>query len=293
MPAAAFIGPAIGAGVSLFQGISQGRQASKANDIAQQQLQLQSQVANKQMGLSNSLMGYADKTYQLSQPALTRALGYYQTLAQGNRSAVNQTLAPQFAQLTDTYRGAGNLVNNQLRGGARDYALAELARQKAGQLGLMPMQARMGAMGQLAGLGTNIMGQSQGWAGAATSALNGAGNTASAAGRQAYDMYKNAYANASNAGNNLANLLGPAIKGLGGGGGGGGGGFGGGDGNFGTPSDNSGLLPSYDPTSPYGSWDWANPSPWYGPYDPSNGTGIGPGMADFYGPGEYPNGGFP
>ena len=230
--------PAIIMGGAALGSAWMGKKASdKATDAQNSALDLQRQTAQKQGQLSNSLMGYADKTYNLAQPALNKAMGYYSTLAGGNRAAINQTLAPQLAQLSDSYKGSANAIHNQLRGGARDYALAELNRGQAGQAGMMPMQARTGAMASLAGMGMGLAQQGQGWASNATSALNGAAGTAGQMGTLATGMERDQYSRANDLGKSISSIFAPYIWNLGKKGGGsvpimdgpGTGGFGGGD----------------------------------------------------------------
>ncbi len=94
------------------------------------------------------------------QQTLSQVGNVYRPLMTGDRSAMNAALAPEMASITDIYRGAGKGLD-RMQGPARDTAMAELARQKAGQLSLLRPQARMGATGAMANLGQFQVGAGQ------------------------------------------------------------------------------------------------------------------------------------
>jgi hypothetical protein len=86
--------------------------------------------------------------------AMGQAAAYYSPLVSGSRGAINQTLAPERASITDIYRGASKSLDRAgVRGGSRDLAEAELARDRAGKLSTLAPAARMGAAEALGGLG--------------------------------------------------------------------------------------------------------------------------------------------
>lgn len=97
---------------------------------------------------------------QFAQPLLGKAASYYQTILGGSRSAQNQLLQPEIAQITDTYRGAErNLSRSGVRGAQRDVATAELGRDRAGHIaGLIP-GLRPGAAGALTQMGQTATSQ--------------------------------------------------------------------------------------------------------------------------------------
>src|SRR5438128_2491896 len=70
--------------------------------------------------LTNTGAGYASD-----------AANYYRKLL-GTRSSLREATAPDTAAALDYYKGAEGKVQNTMRGGSRDYALAELDRQKTG-----------------------------------------------------------------------------------------------------------------------------------------------------------------
>lgn len=136
-------------------------------------------VAQQQSQLARMMQDIAGKQFTMSQPALQQALRYYSTLAgAGGRAGINQMLAPQIGQVTDYYRGAERGLSARMAPGPqRDRAIADLYRQKAGQLGMMPMQARAGANQALAGLGESINSQALSGLGGAAGVLSGQAGT--------------------------------------------------------------------------------------------------------------------
>jgi hypothetical protein len=116
-------------------------------------------LAQKQGRLGDQIGVFAQGQHSMAQPALQKAMQYYTQLASGSRSGIQGALAPSIGALTETYRGAENgLMARSNPGASRDRQLGELARQKAGQLGLMPFQARESAIGNLAGMGQQLEG---------------------------------------------------------------------------------------------------------------------------------------
>lgn len=115
-------------------------------------------------------------------PLLSQAASYYQRLTGGDVKAQQAAVAPQRQSILENYRGAERgLDAGALRGGARDYARADLARQKAGQIGQLVPEAIQSAVPQAAGLGTTLTGQAQSGnaqAGSIYTALSGQGENA-------------------------------------------------------------------------------------------------------------------
>lgn len=95
-------------------------------------------------------------------PLIAQAASYYRRLLSGDPQLEARAVAPQRAALTESYKGAeSGLEASTLRGGARDYARADLSRQKAGQLGLLIPNAINQAIPQAAGVGLEATGQGQ------------------------------------------------------------------------------------------------------------------------------------
>jgi hypothetical protein len=108
---------------------------------------------------------------------------YYRNIL-GDRTAARSSLAPENATALEYYRGAEGKAKRTLRGGSRDYALAELDRQKVGQLaGFLPM-ARANAAQQLGGLGGTAISGGTGLSGTAGGLLS----EASGIGQQQFEQ---------------------------------------------------------------------------------------------------------
>jgi len=92
--------------------------------------------------------------------------GQYYGNIMGNRRAATEALAPETTTALEYYRGAGNKTKRTMTGGSRDMAVAELDRQKVGQLaGMLPAARRAAAegLGNIGGTaisgGTGMTGQ--------------------------------------------------------------------------------------------------------------------------------------
>lgn len=108
---------------------------------------------------------------------LGQATDYYSGVLGGDRSKILAHMSPEISGVLDSYRGAEGKIGRNLRGGSRDYAQAELDRQKVGQVaGLIPQARRNAAeaMGDLGGQylagGTSLTGQGVAAAGGAANA---------------------------------------------------------------------------------------------------------------------------
>jgi hypothetical protein len=188
--------PIIASGISAFSAYKQGRAAQQA---AGQQQAAAGQLSN----LSKSIMGFGNKQFSLGAPALGQALKHYTALTMGNRGEINSALAPDRAQIAEGYTGAEQgMIARMAPGPTRDKAIADLYRQKAGQLGLLPFQARQNAVNQLGGIGSGLV------EGAGRS-MSSAANPLSAAG----NLYENAGQNQANAWGAYGNIAVNAAQG--------------------------------------------------------------------------------
>lgn len=178
MPAIPLVMMGVSAGISAYQAHKQGQAADAQKGLMGSQQGLMGQ----QSGLANTMSDIAKKQYTLAQPALSKAMNYYSTLATGGRGAVNSMLAPQMAQMTDTYKGAQTGMESKMAPGpGRDRAMADMFRQKAGQISMMPMQARQMGVQGMATMGQDRMNSSMDAFRGAGSALTGASQSGSAA----------------------------------------------------------------------------------------------------------------
>ncbi len=159
--------PLIGLGISAYSAYKQAKQAGKAADM-------QKQLMAKQSALSGELSGFARNQTSLAQPALSKAMQHYMTLATGSRGAIGAELAPGIAGVTEASRGAERGIDRSIPAGpGRDRAIADLYRQRAGQIGMMPFQAQQKGFAGLEDMGTKGM----------SSALDAYRGAASARGR--------------------------------------------------------------------------------------------------------------
>lgn len=121
--------------------------------------------------LANFLQGEGGNLYGTSMPAFSQAIGYYQNLlGAGGKAGLQQAIAPQQEMVGEQARGAESNIRNNLRGGSRDQALAELARSRFNATAGMGMAAKSGAAAALLQGGAQGLGLSQGATGQALNA---------------------------------------------------------------------------------------------------------------------------
>jgi hypothetical protein len=119
----------------------------------------------------------ARQQHTLAGPALNKAMNHYMQLAGGNRAVMQSAMAPEINSLMDTYKGAEMGTERLAPGPQRDRAIAELYRQKAGQMGMAGINARQNAFGQLGQMGQNLSQGANSMFGMAGNVLGGQGNT--------------------------------------------------------------------------------------------------------------------
>lgn len=180
-------------------------------------LALQKSVFNKESNLSDTISRFAQNQHSMGDPAIAKAMNYYTTLASGNRGALNAAMAPEMASMTDTYRGATTALNKIAPGAQRDKALSDLIRQRAGQAGMMPMQARAGAVGQLGSMGMNISNNANSLLGSSAGVFSGMGNLASSMSQTQQNINKGWQDFGSNIGTTFLPMILNSLKGGGGG----------------------------------------------------------------------------
>lgn len=208
--------PAIPLIVMGVSAASSAYQAHKSGQVAKQGMQMQQGMIDKQSGLANEISNFARGQMDLGGPAMRKAMEHYYKLASGSRGDIGSELAPDINAVTEASRGAERGLTARMGAGpGRDRAIADLYRQRAGQIGLMPFQARQNAFGQLGTMGQNLYQGAQSAYGGAASALTGAststanlagynnqaqansnqqwGNIVNSAGSMAMDYYKNKY----------------------------------------------------------------------------------------------------
>lgn len=136
-------------------------------------------------GMAPPLMQQGQQLTQAGGQNLGAAGDYYRNIL-SNRGAARESLAPETTNALEYYRGAEGKAKRTMRGGSRDYALAELDRQKVGQIaGFLPQaranaaQGATGVGGTQVGAGTNLAGTGVNAASNAAYASGGLFNQAS------------------------------------------------------------------------------------------------------------------
>lgn len=133
-----------------------GRKASGPTKEQKQAMQTTSAAQGQLTGAAAPLLGQGMQTAQQGARYLGDAGRYYQGIL-GSRSQAQASLAPEMTTALEYYRGAGNKARRTLTGGTRDMALAELDRQKVGQLAGMVPAARRAAAEGITGVGGTAM----------------------------------------------------------------------------------------------------------------------------------------
>lgn len=138
-------------------------------------------------GLQNAAGPFLQRGGQMADQGmgyLANAGQYYRNIL-GSRQSANAALAPETASVLDYYRGAEGKAKRTLTGGSRDYALAELDRQKVGQIAGMVPLARRDAAAQIGNLGGTAISGGSAFSGQGGNLLLGAGQLTS-------DQFRNA-----------------------------------------------------------------------------------------------------
>ncbi len=205
-PAVAAAG--IGAGGSILGGLLGNRKSQQQTDLEN----AQTENAKSQSALAKLMAQQSSSSYNLGSPAYGHALNYYSTLLNGNKAAVSQAIAPQVGQLSDTYRGAQRgLEQSGVQGPGRDYALGELNRQRAGQIGQLSVGVQPNAAASLGQLGLSGMGQGTGAAATSGGLFNGSSGAYQSLLNSLLGQNQLNYQNAFGQGNSLASLLAPLL----------------------------------------------------------------------------------
>ncbi len=140
---------------------------SKQQQAAMQQGQASSTALTQAAG---PLMQQGNALSQAGAADYEPAASYYRNILT-DRSQARNALAPEIKNAQDFYSGASSKAARTMRGGARDYALAQLDRERVGNIAMMLPTARanaaqgLGALAgqqvdagtRLTGLGTNAL----------------------------------------------------------------------------------------------------------------------------------------
>lgn len=130
----------------------------------------QADTIREQIATARMLRGQGESLFNTASPLLTNAAGYYNKLVGGDLGALREATSPERSAINETFLGAERGINaGPLRGGARDYAQAELARTKAAKLGDLIPGARRAAAEAGSNLGLGVVGVGTGATGNAGS----------------------------------------------------------------------------------------------------------------------------
>lgn len=161
--------PLITSGIQLLGGLLGNRKTGAEKG-------LESSV-KEQSALAREMAKFGKGQMSMANPAMSKAMQHYMTLLQGNRGAMDAALAPERGQIAEAARGAQMGMDAKMAPGPqRDAALAELQRQKFGQMAMLPFQARNSAAGQVGALGSDLLGKGNALMGSSASALGNMGN---------------------------------------------------------------------------------------------------------------------
>jgi hypothetical protein len=138
------------------------------------------QLTSAQIANMNASTAQSQQLFGETNPGLTMAESYYQSLASGNQSKIFSAIAPAVSQINSASQGAvQNIRNNTPRGGVEQLAEANVQQQRAGQIGQLATSAYTGAApalaslsGQGIGLSINEMANATSAGSAASSNLN-------------------------------------------------------------------------------------------------------------------------
>lgn len=147
--------PAIPALIMAGGALGSAYMSSRAASEASRRSPEERQAMSSSQRLSDLTASQGQQLFGAAMPAVQRTLGYYGTLLNGNRAARNAAVAPEAQSVANAYEGANRAIGRSyVRGGGRDYALAENARGRAGDIarlttGVRPQAAQ--AMSAIAG----------------------------------------------------------------------------------------------------------------------------------------------
>lgn len=150
--------PAISMGAQYFMNRGKNKQIGQQQQAGVAGLQNSATDLNKfgdKIGdAAGGFLGGAQKQFTSANNSLDQSANYFSPLLRGGRAAIDQHLAPERAGITETYRGAGKAIEQSgMRGGTRDLANAELNRDRAAKLALLPAVARGNAAGAMLDVG--------------------------------------------------------------------------------------------------------------------------------------------
>jgi hypothetical protein len=137
----------------MVAGMFMGKKTSGANAQQKAAMTGTQQAATSLGQMGGPLVSQGTAMSRAGGTDLDAAGNYYRNIL-SSRQAGRESLAPEMGTAMEFYRGAAQKAGRTLRGGERDYGLAELDRQKVAQMAGMLPAARRGAaegLGQIGG----------------------------------------------------------------------------------------------------------------------------------------------
>lgn len=200
----AFAPAAIGLGSSLLSGIFGKKSANKQQKFAEQQFAALKPLLDAQLAGSKFALDQSKPFLAGAGEGIKDLQGFWKPLAMGDRSAIDQILAPERRAINQGHQASLNQLSRSPRGGGRTTALNQANLSRQGQLNDLVFGARKQGAGQLEQLSA-LLGQ------LGTSTLSaGLGG-----GQQATSLYNNQANRAYDASGQNANQLGGVGQALG------------------------------------------------------------------------------
>ena len=201
---AAAIPAAVSLGGSIFSGISgkkaakaQQRQAEEYMKLLRPLMEMQIQGGKYALEAARPIIGQSAESLLGAGQATRDLQNFWRPLAFGNRSAIDQFLAPERRAINEGYRSqVQDLAQFAPRGGGRLSAIASANRQRQGQLNDLVFGARKEGAGQLGNL-ARLLSEIGGQQGGIGSSLLASGQ---GAGQQAFNLLQGQQARAYQAG---------------------------------------------------------------------------------------------
>lgn len=132
--------------------------AKKQSSAAEKALAEQQREAQSTESIAGRQQQQAEKEFSMGSPGVQQSQSYYGKLLNGDRAQLaNATAAPRNSIL-DSYRGAEQgLTRSGVQGGARDTAIAELQRDKAGKVAGLTTGVQPAAANALGSQGLSLI----------------------------------------------------------------------------------------------------------------------------------------
>lgn len=168
----------ISGGAAIGSSLIGGMFGKKAANTAMQKTPEEQAAFNANTKLATQQTQQGNEMFNTAMPAVRQGLNYYGTLLGGNRAARMGAMAPEAESIGSAYSGANTAIGKgYLQGGARDQALAENARSRAGQIARLTTGVRPMAAQGMAGMAAGLIPGAQRAYGSAAGIYGGQGNS--------------------------------------------------------------------------------------------------------------------